>query len=329
MKILHIGRAENMERYTEPTEFSTLCEVVCLPMGLPEAEYIQAAQDAEVIIADAIAEVSAGLIEGMPHLKLIHSEGVAYNRIDLEAARKRGIAVCNCAGMNASAVAEQTVLLMLGVLHDVAGNDAAVREGRQIQVKECYMTAGSLKELADCTVGLIGFGNIARETARRLRAFGTEVYYYKRTPAEQSVEEEYHAHYLPLAELLGKCDVVSLHLPVTPDTAGMCDDAFFAQMKKGSYLINTSRGELVDSAALVRAIQSGTIAMAGLDTLEKEPVQPDHPLLNQPEEIMRKILFSPHIGGITASSFRRGYRIIWENIRAASDGKNFQYVVNG
>ena len=112
MKILHIGKAENMKRYRPDTDFAGTVEVAEMTMGHTAEEYAAAMPDAEVIVADAIADVPGALIDLLPHLKLIHSEGVAYNRIDTEAASARQIPVCNCAGMNASAVAEQTILLM-------------------------------------------------------------------------------------------------------------------------------------------------------------------------------------------------------------------------
>ncbi|MCD8196238.1 MAG: 2-hydroxyacid dehydrogenase [Lachnospiraceae bacterium] len=326
MKVLHIGKKENMERNTERTDFTDSVEVVSLPMGLPTDRYLEVCPDAEVIVADAIAPVPGELIRGLPHLQMIHSEGVAYNQIDIESARECGVYVCNCAGMNASAVAEQTVLLMMVLLKDVIAGDKAVRVGQQIQKKEGYMTRGDLKELRDCRVGLIGFGDIGKCTAKLLSAYGAQNFYYKRTPLSAEEEREYGVVYLALDELLAGCDIVSLHLPVTPQTEHMCDAAFFAKMKHGAYFVNTSRGELVDDEALVEALRSGRVAMAGLDTLDHEPVAQDHILVQQPEEIAGKILFSPHIGGITASSFRRGYAMIWENIRRVAEGERPQNV---
>lgn len=116
MKILHIGNVKNVENYTEKTPFTESAEVVNAPLGLTDDAYAQMAPDAEVIIVDAITEISEGLMEKLPALKMVHSEGVAFNKINLAAAGRRGIYVCNCAGMNARAVAEQTLLLMLGVV---------------------------------------------------------------------------------------------------------------------------------------------------------------------------------------------------------------------
>ena len=136
MKILHIGREENMERYPAPDYLAQEIETVSLPMGKRPEDYLDAMEGAQVIVADAMADVPGALIRKMPYLKMIHSEGVAYNRIDLKTAKEREIYVCNCRGMNASAVAEQTVFLMQGMLKNVLLNDRGVREGRQIQIKE-------------------------------------------------------------------------------------------------------------------------------------------------------------------------------------------------
>lgn len=328
MKILHIGNVKNVENYTEKTPFTESTEVVNAPLGLTDEAYAQMAPDAEVIIVDAITEISEGLMEKLPSLKMVHSEGVAFNKIDLEAAGTRGIYVCNCSGMNAKAVAEQTLLLMLGVIKNVVSGDAAVRDGRQMEVKMGYMGAGSLKELADCKVGLIGFGAIGKATAVMLQAFGVTVYYTKRHRLEAEEEARYQVQYLPMDELLETCDMISLHVPVTGETTGMCNREFFEKCRKGSYFINTSRGELVDDGALREALENGTIAMAGLDTLDHEPVQKDHPMLSWPEETLDKVLFSPHIGGITGSSFRRGYAMIWDDIEKVSKGEKPGHIVN-
>ena len=328
MKVLHIGKKGVMDRYIAPDSFVGKMDRVDLPSGLTAGEYLENAKDADFIIADAIAPVTAELIENMPNLKLIHSEGVAFHLIDTAAAKRCGVYVCNSKGMNATAVAEQTILLMLGVLHNVIANDAAVREGRQITVKENYMKNGNLLELGDCSVGLIGFGDIGRETARLLRAHGVEeISYYKRTPLDSAEEEAAGVHYKPLDALLAESDIVSLHLPVTPQTKGMADSAFFAKMKEGAYFVNTSRGELVDDSALIEALRAGRVSMAALDTLNNEPVQADHSLLNVPD-IADKFLFSPHIGGITASSFKRSYGMIQKDIEDMARGRMPKRIVN-
>ena len=329
VKVFHIGKVGNVEKYSSEGSFLAGLELVDAPHGLSDDEYIRLGKDADFLIADAISPVSAYLIGGMPHLKLIHSEGVAFNAIDTAAAAGRGIYVCNSSGMNATAVAEQALLLMLGMVKNVVVNDKAVREGRQIEVKGGYMQRGDLMELADFSVGLVGFGDIAVETARLLRAFGVEnIFYNKRKPLAASEENALGVQYMELDELLGSSDIVSLHLPLNEQTKGMVNEEFFSGMREGSFFVNTARGELVDDKALIRALERGKLKMAGLDTVSNEPVKAEHELLNLPEEISGKILFSPHIGGITAASFRRSYAMISEDIEDVANGRRPRRVVN-
>ncbi len=328
MKLLHIGKRGNVEKYTKASEFTKSIKVIEAGAWLPEEEIIEIGKDADFIAVDAMASVSKNIIESMPNLKLIHSEGVGYNFIDLEAACKNNVYVCNCKGMNAMAVAEQTVLLMLSMLRDARNGDIAVREGNQITKKENFMIEGNLYELSDFAVGLVGFGDIAKCVALLMKAFGVKTYYYKPTRADSEIENKYDVEYLPLDEMLGKCGIISLHLPVTSETKNIVNNDFFNKMQQGSYIVNTSRGELVDSEALVRAIESGKISMAGLDTIAGEPVQRDNVLLAQKPEIENKIIFSPHIGGITSSSFKRGYEIIWRNIEKVTKGEKPDNIVN-
>lgn len=292
-------------------------------------EVVAATPDAEVILADVVTPVPASLIERLPRLRLINSEGVGFDRIDCAAAAARGVFVCNNQGMNAGAVAEQTILLMLGLLRSVAPNDAAVRAGRQMEAKMAGMRRG-ITDLADCTVGIVGLGCIGQAVATRLRAFGTRVVYGGgHGPKSPALEAELGVEYLPLDELLATCDFVSLHCAVTPETTGMVGADFLAKMRPDTYLVNTSRGELVDNAALVDALVSGAIAGAGLDTVAPEPVTPDNPLLNLPAEVAPRVLFSPHVGGITTGSLRRGQTHMWENVGRLKRGERPTCVVNG
>ena len=183
------------------------------------------------------------------------------------------------------------------------------------------MIEGNLTELSECTVGLIGFGDIAKATASLLRAFGAKVVYTKKSPAPPDVETRYGVSFLPQDELLAVSDIVSLHAPVNDETRYIVDASFLEKMKDTAYLINTSRGELVDSKALIAALESGSIAGAGLDTIDGEPVKSDNPLLQTSEEADRKLLLSCHIGGITRASFSRGYAMILEAIEKVSRGE--------
>ena len=185
-----------------------------------------------------------------------------------------------------------------------------------------------ITDLADCKVGLIGFGDIGMATAKRLAAFECELFYYSRHRKAAAIEAEYGITYLPLEKLAATCDIISLHAAVTPETERMIDAGFLARMKKESYLINTARGDLVDNAALRAALIHGTIAGAGLDTICPEPTTADHPLIDLPREVQHKVIYSPHLGGITTGSFRRMHRNMWENALRVSRGERPNHVVN-
>ena len=328
MKILILGNRARYEAHMPNLPFLRQQELVFCEVGTPDEALLEKARDADILFADAIAPISAGLIAGMPHLKLINSEGVAYDRIDLAAARERGIWVCNNKGCNAGAVAEQAIMLMLMLLRHGLTGDRAVREGRQIQTKEHYMAAGTT-ELSDCRVGLVGFGDIAKATAERLRPFGCEVYYYSRSRHSREEEETYGVTYLSLEELVASCDIISLHCAVNDQTRNLVNGAFLAQMKPTAFLVNTARGDLVDHLALRDALVEGQIAGAGLDTLSPEPVPADHPLLTMPPEARDRLVLEPHLGGITTASFRRAHLHMWRNAERVSNGHKPDNIVNG
>ena len=323
MKIVILGAEARYRAYQPAMPFIQQQELVFLDKDSTEAEILAAGADAEVLFVDAITVVSAALMEHMPCLRLIHSEGVAFDRIDLSAARERGIYVCNNKGCNAGAVAEQTVLLILMLLRD-----EAVRAGRQMEMKERCMVEG-ITELSACKVGLVGFGDIARAAAERLVPFGCELYYYTKRRRLPEEEKKYHVTYLPLEELAEKSDIVSLHCAVTEETRNLVDAALLRRMKPTAYLINTARGDLVDNEALRQALLEGRIAGAGLDTLSPEPVPAGHPLTALPPEVQRKVVLAPHLGGITEASFRRAHAHMWRNVEHLAAGERPDNIVNG
>lgn len=327
VKLLVIGDERRFEKYLPDLDVVGETDVVVVARGTSDEDIVDAAGDPDVIVADAVSPVSATLIGSFPHLKLIHSEGVAYNAIDVEAARSRGIAVCNNAGVNAGAVSEQAILLMLACLRHAIEGDRAVRSGRQIEVKERLMVEG-FRELGDCRVGLVGFGAIARQTAKLLGAFGCDVAYWNRTRKSEEVEAEFGVDFLPLEELARTCDVVSIHVPVSPETEGLVDERFIGMMKGDAVLVNTARGEIVDQHALAAALERGDIGAAGLDTLSPEPVSADHPLAQLSGDAANRLVLSPHIGGVTEGVFHRAWLAIWKNIERLGNGEEPANVVS-
>lgn len=216
-------------------------ELVFCPREQPLESMFPQHADTVFLFVDAIAPVDDALMDRMPGLRLIHSEGVAYNAIDLDAARRRSIFVCNNKGCNAAPTAEMAVMLMLMSLRFGIPGDRAVREGRQIRFKEGVMASGG-PELGERTVGLVGFGDIAQAVARRLRPFGCSLFYYAPHRRPPEVEAGFGISYLPLEALFARCDLISLHCAVTHETRGMVDAALLERVRPGTILINTGPG---------------------------------------------------------------------------------------
>jgi len=328
MKILVYGPRDRYDTYRPAFADELGAELVFSPIGADPVQAASAHADAEIVFVDPVINTTAEVIGQLPNLKLIQSEGVAFNRIDLEAARARGIFVCNNKGCNAASVAEHTVMLLLMALrHGITGHNA-VRDGRQFETKERIMASCS-PELGEQTVGLIGFGDIAQATARRLAPFGCKLYYYTLHRRSPEVEAEFGVTYLPLEELASACDVLSLHCAVNDQTRGMINAGLIEKMRPGVILVNTARGDLLDNQAVREALIRGQIGAIAMDTLAPEPTPADHPLVSLPAEAQDRAIYSPHLGGNTGGSFRRAHTNMWNNVRLVLAGQRPNYIVNG
>ncbi len=235
------------------------------------------------------------------------------NTIDVETATRRGIAVANMPGANAPSVAEGTVLLMLATLRRLPALDRATREGRgwpsDPQLGE------TVRDVGACTVGLVGYGDIAKQVPAIVAAMGAVLH--------TSTRDDGLPGWRPLAELLTASDIVSLHLPLTHSTHGLLDHAALARIKPGAVLVNTSRGPVVDEDALVNALRGGRLAAAGLDVFAVEPVPSDNPLLS-----LDNLVLTPHVTRYTADTMRRYLVEAVANCRRLRDGKKLAHVVN-
>ena len=252
-----------------------------------DAEQFGLMERAEIVLA-GWAQVTEPMLARAPRLRMIEKWGIGVDRIDVEAVRRRNIPLVITAGSNAGPVAELAIALMLGVYRRLAQVDSALRRGQWLKAEMrglCYQLTGK-------TVGLLGFGNIGRTVARRLRGFEVRVIYFDSSRASADVETALGAQWVPLAELLAESDILSLHAPFVPETAKIINAEAIAAMKTGAVLINTARGELVDEAALYDALVAGKLRGAGIDAFETEPPPPDHPLL-----ALDQVLATPHVGG--------------------------------
>ncbi|MDI7274876.1 MAG: 2-hydroxyacid dehydrogenase [Anaerolineae bacterium] len=238
----------------------------------------------------ATRPLPARLIAAARRLRLIQHQGVGYDGTDVAAARAAGVPVALCPEGTTTGVAEHTILLILAVYRQLLRADASVRAGEWLQFG---LRSGS-HELAGKRLGLVGFGRIGRAVARRARAFEALVLYYDPIRPSPAEEADLEVTYRSFAELLAEVDILSLHLPATPETRHIVDAAALARMRPGSILINTARGSLVDQAALVAALQSGHLAGAGLDVFEEEPPRRTDPLLALPN-----VVLTPHVAAGT------------------------------
>jgi phosphoglycerate dehydrogenase-like enzyme len=245
-------------------------------------------------------------LERLPRLKLLVTTGMANASIDLEAARELGIAVCGTGGLP-SPTAELTWALILGLTRRVHEEDRAIREGRW------QHTIGP--ELAGRTLGIVGLGRLGTRVARIAQAFEMDVLAWSQNldPAHAAAVGVRAA---ARDELLGRADVVTIHLRLSDRTRGLIGAAELARMRPTAYLVNTSRGPIVDEAALVAALRAGTLAGAALDVYDTEPLPADHPLRGTPNTLL-----TPHLGYVSTGSYEIYYRDAVEDIAAFLRGE--------
>ena len=272
------------------------------PLGVelcPESDASRFAQllpDIEVLW-HVLKPVTAEVIAKAPKLKLIQKIGSGVNTIDVEAAKHRGIAVCNLPGTNSRAVAEMTLLLMLACLRRLPQLDASVHAGRWL---DAWKLQDHLGELGGRTVGLLGYVAVPKLLAPMLEALGAKVQHWSRSAGD-------------FATVLGTSDIVSLHLPLTPQTEKLVDPR---RMKRGAILVNTARGGLVDEPALVEALKSGHLAAAGLDVFGEEPLPAGHPLLS-----LSNVVCAPHVAWLTQETLERSIGTALQNVERLRKGE--------
>jgi phosphoglycerate dehydrogenase-like enzyme len=260
--------------------------------------------DADVLL-HVLKPVTSEVMDAAPGLKLIQKIGVGVNTIDLEHARRRGIAVCNMPGTNSRAVAEATLMLMLMTLRRARDLDAATRAGE------------GWREIGGRTVGLVGYGAVPRILAPVLSGLGGRVLYTATTPKPDAAAE-----WRDLDALLAESDIVSLHLPLSDATEHLVDAAALAQMKPGAILINTARGGLVDQEALADALRGGRLLAAGLDVFAREPISADAPLL-----ALDNVVVQPHVAWLTQETLGRSLAVAMENCRRLRDREDLLHRV--
>ena len=257
--------------------------------------------------------VTAEELVAAPKLKMVQHQGVGHERIDKEALKARGIPLALCPAGTTVGVAEHTLLLILAVYRRLVVADAKLRGGVWLQ----WGLRSVSFELAGKTLGLLGFGRIGQAVARRAYAFDARILYHD--PFLREVPPEaagWDAASVPFSDLLRQSDILSLHVPTTDQTLRCISTPQFDQMRRSAILINTARGAIVDEPALVKALETKTIAGAGLDVFEQEPVAPDNPLLK-----MDNVVLTPHISAGTVDALRQKMQAVFANLQRFSRGE--------
>ena len=250
--------------------------------------------EADVMMGFVERTLSERLLNAMGNMKLVQLLSAGYDKVDTDAMRKSGLPVATNGGANAVAVAEHAIMSMLAVSRKLVELNTKVRNG---EWRSGSLGTGGLHEIAGQTVGLLGMGMIGREVSKRLACFEASVIYHDIIRIPPADEERLSVRYVSLDDLLESADIVSLHVPLTPQTRHIIGRAQLDRMKRSAILVNTARGGLIDPDALYEALSDGRIAGAGLDTVEPEPPAPDNPLLSLPNAIV-----TPHTAGPTVES---------------------------
>src|ERR1051325_4872577 len=250
-------------------------------------EYAKHLADVDALVVRSAVQVTSAVLEQAPRLRVIGRAGVGVDNVDLRAATAAGVLVMNTPGGNAVSVAEHTLALMLSMARAIPQASTSTKTGKWEKKK----FLGS--ELRGKTLGIVGLGSIGREVLKRARAFQMRIIAHDPYVMSQ-LAKDIGVELVSIDELFAQSDYITLHVSLTPETNGFLNDNAFARMKKGVRIVNCARGELIDDAALLRAIQSGQVAAAALDVFASEPTNAANPLFT-----IESLIATPHIGGST------------------------------
>lgn len=262
--------------------------------------------DADIVLVNKVP-ITAEVIRSCPNLKLICCLSTGYNVVDIQAARSRNIPVCNVPDYSTRAVSQFTFALLLELCHRIGHHDRRVHEGAWASCPNfCFWDTPQM-ELAGKTMGIIGFGRIGQAVGRIASAMGMDVLAHSRT---RKAEGEAIAEYVELDTLLARSDVISLHCPLFPETTNLINAETIAKMKDGALLLNTSRGPVIDEAAVAEALHSGKLRGAAMDVVCAEPIDPSNPLLSAPNCIL-----TPHMAWAPLEARQRILDVTVESIQ--------------
>ncbi len=270
------------------------------------------ARDADALVTWGFVPVDGAFLDAAPGLRVVANIAAGTDNLDIEELARRGVWATNVPDAFAASTAEVAMGLMLSVMRRISEGERYVRSGAWHASEPGRFDGVTLEGKQ---LGLIGFGRIARAVASRASAFGMRVRYYSRSAATVEDERRLGAERMSLDELLVTSDVVSLHVPLTPDTHHLLGERELARMRPGAFLVNTARGKVIDEEALIAALEAGALGGAGLDVFHEEPAVPDALLR------LSNVAVTPHVGGATREARREAQRTALRNVRLVLDGK--------
>ncbi len=296
------------------------CDITINPHDrvLTREELIEGVRDADAVLCLLTDTVDDELMAVNPKLQVISNYAVGFNNIDVEAATKRGIPVCNTPGVLTDATADCAWTLLMSAARRVVEGDAYVRQGKYKGWAPMLLLGA---DIAGRTLGIIGMGRIGQAVAQRAKGFEMDILYHDVAPVP-AVEERYGAKFVPLEELLRQSDFVTLHAPLLPSTHHIIGQKELDMMKRSAILVNTARGPLIDEAALVQALRNGVIAGAGLDVFEEEPETA--PGLAE----LDNVVLLPHLGSATHEARGKMAELAARNLLAVMAGQTPPHCVN-
>lgn len=282
--------------------------------GPADADVPELMKQARAMVIPAVGpKLPGSLFENGSCVRFVQITGAGLDRLDAETLKREGVAVANVPGGSNSALAEYALTAASVLLRRFAWADAEVRQGNYAAFR-ARMVKDSLRGIDGLLVGIVGFGTIGRAVAEAFRGRNARICFYDPVPAKPGTAESLGARAVSLEELLKTSDVVSLHLPLLEATRGLVGRAELAAMKQGAILIQASRGGIVDEAALAEALASGHLGGAAVDVYSSEPPAADNPLFALKGEAARRILFTPHVAGVTRQSAAFLMRSAWQNV---------------
>ena len=277
-----------------------------------QARIVNRIGDAEIVLVNK-CPISRETMDACPNLKLICVTATGYNTIDIEAAREKGITVCNVPSYATESVTQHVFAMLLAIANHISEHAQSVKAGEWQRTADFTYRKYPIFELSGLTMGIIGMGRIGQSVARVANAFGMNVLYWSKHPHPELESE--HLHGLSLEQLLAESDVISLHCPLNEETENLICKKTIAKMKQNVIIINTSRGKIINDMDLANALASGKVAYAAIDVLSEEPPVHGSPLIEQSH-----CLVTPHIAWAPLQARRRCMEIVEQNIRAFQEG---------